>query len=241
VWLDDHRIAGGQGGEQARVGVPGREGRAADHQRRSPADHLEVLLHHQRRVLALRLLPVRLARHEAHFTVRISHRLQPAILGVRPAGLEGHAEALAGGVHHRPGDLEAGLVQPVEDLQAHAGAAVDAQLLPGDHGRRGGSEQRLGVADRVLHAEIDAIGRAITGQPAGDAGLAEVEALGEQRMHRLLADFAGALSVDLRTGLFRIGSPVAARGDRLERAFQRRAVSVEQGMRHFGLRDCCGA
>src|SRR5206468_6514385 len=57
VRLDDHRVAGGQGGEEGRVGVPGREGVAADHQGHAAADDVVRLRHLQRIALAGGLLP----------------------------------------------------------------------------------------------------------------------------------------------------------------------------------------
>jgi hypothetical protein len=61
---------------------------------------------------------------------------------MRAAGLEGHGEGLAGGVHHRLRHQEAVAVQPVQDLEADARAAPRVGLGPG--GARG-----LGAATSV--------------------------------------------------------------------------------------------
>ncbi len=124
VRLDDHRIAGGQGGEQARIGIPGREGAAADDQPHPATDDFIVLLHDQRRVLALRLFPGGLGRHEALFAPGIGDGLKTAILSVRPTRLKGHHPALARSHHDRMRNLEALLVEAIENLQTDPGAPI---------------------------------------------------------------------------------------------------------------------
>ena len=69
-------------------------------------DDREVLVQPQRLALALRLLPARRAAACAHLLPRVGDRLEPAILRVRPAGLERHHEGLPGRVHDRVGDQE---------------------------------------------------------------------------------------------------------------------------------------
>ncbi|MCY1418446.1 hypothetical protein D9M71_340070 [compost metagenome] len=101
--LDQHRVAGGQAGEQARIGVPGREGGAADHQRQAARDDMPALVQHQRVGLALRLGPARRFRHLGHGAPGVGQRFQGAVLGVGAAGLERHHVALPAGVHHRVG------------------------------------------------------------------------------------------------------------------------------------------
>ena len=60
--LDDDGIAGCQIGEQARVAVPGRERAAAEHEAGAARHDRVALVHRERRVLALRLFPVRVGR-----------------------------------------------------------------------------------------------------------------------------------------------------------------------------------
>ena len=83
VRLDDDGVAGRQRGEQAGVGVPGREGAATDDDADATPHNLEVLLHHQRRVFALRFFPDGFGRHEALFAVGVGHCFEAAVLGVR--------------------------------------------------------------------------------------------------------------------------------------------------------------
>ncbi len=89
--LDDHRVAGGEAGEEAGIKVPGREGRAADLDRDAARHDAEALHQADGLALALRLLPPSLARRAAHLGDRIGHRLETAVLRVRAARLEGHA------------------------------------------------------------------------------------------------------------------------------------------------------
>ena len=88
-------------------------------------------------------------RHEALLAPGVGHGLQPAVLRVRRAGLEGHHPALAGGHHHRVRQFEALLVEAVEDFQADAGAAFGAGGLPAGHRLLAGGDQRVDVAHRV--------------------------------------------------------------------------------------------
>ena len=57
--LHDHRVAGREAREHPRVAVPGRERAAADDEPDAARHDAEVLLHADRLVLALRLLPLR--------------------------------------------------------------------------------------------------------------------------------------------------------------------------------------
>jgi len=227
VRLGDHRVAGGQGGEQAGIGVPGRESAAADDDADATADDLEVLLHDQRRILALRLFPGRFAGHELLLAVGVGNGFEAAILGVRGAGLEGHHPALAGGHHDRVGEFEALLVQAAQDFQAEAGAAVGAGGLPANHGLFASGDQGLDVADRVLHVEVDTVGRLLAAHPATLAGLVEDELLAKVGFVGFLAIIRRRFAIDLGTRHFIEGRPVAAGMDGVERAVERGAVLLE--------------
>ena len=131
VGLHHDRIAGGQAREQAGITVPGREGAAANHQSHAAWDDCVALFHLERLILTLGLLPVGALRDAAHLFPGVGHRFQPAVLGVRAAGLERHHEGLARGMHDCVGDLEALLVQPLQDLQRHADPRFRSGLAPG--------------------------------------------------------------------------------------------------------------
>ena len=146
MWLDDHRVAGRQRREPSGVGVPGREGAAADNDADATADDLEVLFQHQRRVLALRLFPGRLVQHEALLAVSVGDGFEAAFLSVRGAGLKGHHPALAGGQHHRVRQFETLPVQAVENFKADPGAAIGAGGLPAGHRFPAGGDQGVDVA-----------------------------------------------------------------------------------------------
>ena len=224
VRLDDHGIARGQRGKQAGVGVPGREGAAADDDADAMADQFEVLLHDERRVLALRLFPGRFAGHEAHFAVSVGNGFEATVLSMRRAGLEGHHPALAGGHHHGVGDLETLFIQTLENFQADAGAAVGTGLLPAEHGLLAGGDQCGVVADGILHIQIDAVGRLFAAHPAALAGLAEFEFLPEMGLEGFLAIVGRGFAVGLRARHLVIGRPVAACPDGVEGAVERGAV-----------------
>ncbi len=232
VRLDDHGVAGGQRGEEAGVGVPGREGAAADDDADAMSDDFEVLLHDQRRVLALRLFPGRFAGHELHFAVGVGDGFEAAVLGVRRAGLEGHHPALAGGHHHRMGEFEALLVEAIENFQADAGTAFGADLLPAGHRGLAGGDQRFMVADRVLHIEVDAVGRLLATGPAAAAGLVQSELLAEMGFESLLAVFRRRFAIGLGARHLVIGGPVTTGVDGIEGAFECGAVFFQQGMGH---------
>ena len=235
VRLDDHGIAGGQRGEDAGVGIPGREGAAADDNADAASDDFKMLLQDQRRVLALRLFPDRFSRDERLFAPGVGNGFEAAILGVRGAGLEGHHPALAGGQHHGVGQFETLLVQAVEDFDADAGTAFSADFLPAIHGLFASGDQRGVVTHRVLHIQFDAVGRFLAAGPAVLAGLAQFELLAEMGFESLLAVFRGGFAVRARARHLVEGCPVAARGDGIQGAVDGGAVFVEHGMGHLFL------
>src|SRR2546426_1527373 len=108
--LDHDGIAGGEAREHAGVAVPGRESIATDDKTYTARHDPIMLLHFQRLVLALRLLPVRFLRHPAHFVVRVGDGLQTAILRMRTGRLKSHHEGLSRRMHYGVGDLEATLI-----------------------------------------------------------------------------------------------------------------------------------
>ena len=115
----------------------------------TPARHDgERLLHPQRRRLP-GLLPARGRGRARHLGPGVGDRLERPVERVRAAGLERHHERLAAGVLHGVGELEDPRVQPVEDLQADAGAPLGAGVAPGPHARRRGGHQRVDVAWRA--------------------------------------------------------------------------------------------
>ena len=130
------------------------------------------------------------------------------------------------------GEFEALLVQAVEDFEADAGAAVGADLLPAGHGGFASCDQGFDVTDRVLHIEVDAVGRLFAAVPAALAGLVKHELLAEMGLESLLAVVGGGFAIDLGAGHFIVGRPVAAGGDGIQGAVQRGAVLVEQRMGH---------
>ena len=159
-------------------------------------------------------------RHEALLAVSVGDGLEAAFLGVRGAGLKGHHPALAGGHHHRVRQFETLPVQAVEDFQADPGAAVGAGGLPAGHRLAAGRDQ------------FDAVGRLLAAMPGSLAGLAQREVLADVGFEGQLAVLGGGFTVGLGAGHFIVGRPVAAGGDRVQRAFERGAVLFEQGMGH---------
>ncbi len=129
--LDDDAIAGGETGEQAGIEVPRREGRAADFDRNSARHDAETLGETDRLALALRLFPARLARDAGHLGDRVGDRFEAPILGVRAAGLKGHAPGLPRRVLHGVGNEEALRVQARQRLDENPGASFDGCAAPG--------------------------------------------------------------------------------------------------------------
>ncbi|MDT4840998.1 hypothetical protein FQZ97_748380 [compost metagenome] len=226
VRLDQHRVAGGQAGEQARVGVPGREGRAGDHQRQAARHDMPALVELQRLALALRLDPARRLRHLGHRPPGVGHGFQAAVLGMRAAGLEGHHESLAGGVHHRVGQGRAQRVETLEDFQANADPRLRTGIAPGRQRLLLAGEQLLGVVLVVADPEVEAIGRTLGAGAADRRRAVQLEMPVEQRLERHLRALHRHFRILLE--LFAVGRPVAALGDGLQRAVERGAVVVEQ-------------
>ena len=129
--LDDHRVAGGEAREHAGIGVPRREGGAADRHGDAARHDAPLLVHTQRlrpRPAAFPSAP--LAGTLVISAIGVGNSLQRAVLRVRPTRLERHHERLAGCVLHGVGDGEALLVEAMNDLEAYAGARLDAGRRP---------------------------------------------------------------------------------------------------------------
>jgi hypothetical protein len=163
--LDHDGVARHQRREQARVGVPGREGVAADDHGDPAPDDVVVLVHDQR-LTAARLLPAHRRRDAQLLGQTGRDGLEGPVLGVRTAGLEGHHERLTAGVHDGGGDLERPCVDPVDDLQRDGGADLGTDRAPGRHRRLGRGQQLLDVDLGVPHAQGRAVGRDLLADPA---------------------------------------------------------------------------
>lgn len=231
--LDQHRVAGRQGGEQARIAVPRREGVAADHQGDAARHGREALAQLQRIALALRLGPRCLLRGADLLGVRIRHRLQAAVLGMRPARLERHHEGLTAGVHHGLGELMGARTDPGQDLQAHRRPRLGAGVPP--DGERGahGRQQDLRIRMRIGDAQLRSVRGDLAARPVVGAGLVELEPLAAQRLERGEPVGSGGLAVRLR--VLGVRGPVRAGADRLQRPVEGRAVLLDQlRCGHFG-------
>ncbi len=228
--LDQDRVAGGEGGEQARVAVPRGEGVAADHQGDAPADRGELLAQLQGVALALGLGPVGPSGGGAGLLrVRVRHGLQAAVLGVRAACLERHHERLAAGVHDGVGELVGAGGDPGEYLQADQGARLGPGVPPGAHPRAHGGEQHVDVRVRVLDAQLRAVRRDLAAGPAVRAGLVQLEAAVQQGLVRGEAGrrVEGAVRpVGLR--VLGVRRPVGAGADGVERLVERGPVLLGQ-------------
>ncbi|MCY1222459.1 hypothetical protein D9M72_345530 [compost metagenome] len=236
VRLDHHRIAGRQAGEQAGIAVPGREGAAADHQAHAARHHAVALFHAQRFVLALRLFPRGLLRNAAQFVPGIGHGFQAAVLRVRAAGLEGHHEGLAGGVHHRVGNLEAAAVQALQDFQRHADPGFRPGLAPGRHAFGHAGKELVEVGLRIGDAQFRAVGRDFLAGLADGARLRQRERAVQAGLKGGLAIGAGRFAVDPGARHFGERAPVAALGNGLGGLFQQRLVAFKKQMGHGLLR-----
>ena len=159
VRLHDDGVAGGEAGEEAGIAVPGREGLAADDERDAAGDNAPVLLDDEGRGLALRLLPDGAGGGARHLGPGGGDGLEPAVLGVRAAGLEGHGEGLAGGVHHRVADLEANGVEPRQGFEEKADAGFGRGGGPLGAGRFGGGDEHVGVRSGIGNPELRPPGR----------------------------------------------------------------------------------
>jgi hypothetical protein len=157
--LDDDAVARRQRREQAGIGVPGREGGAADNEGDAARDDFPALVELDRIALALRLLPAGGLRNAALLRHGVGDSLQGAILRMRAAGLEGHHEGLARGHRDRVGDEEGVPVQPLDDLQQHAGADLGGGILPAIACVDRGLHQRAWLGGRIGDAELRAEGR----------------------------------------------------------------------------------
>ena len=233
--LDDDGVAGREAREDPRVAVPRRKGAAADDETHAARHDAKVLAHPDRLVLALRLLPLRLGRHAAHLVPCVRDCFEPAILRVRAARLERHHERLAGRVHDRAGHHEALLVDAIENLQTDADPRFGSGLAPLRVRLVDGREQGVEIGARVGHAERHAEWRLLGADLARRRRLGQCKRLAEQRVERGLAGLGRAFAVVARARRLGIRRPVATLGDRGERAVERRAVLVEQGMGHTDL------
>ena len=151
---------------------------------------------------------------------------------MRSAGLERHHERLPGRMHDGVGDLEAGLVDAIEDLHADADPGLRTCLAPG---RLGGLDRRHETIDiglRVGDAEAHAERRALASHLSDRCRLRQREALVRESVERGPAGLGRAVAVGLRTRRFRIRRPVLALRDRLDGAIEHGAMAFEERMRH---------
>ncbi|CFO06364.1 Uncharacterised protein [Bordetella pertussis] len=229
--LDDDRVAGGQAGEQARIAVPGGEGRAADHQRDAARHHGEALFHLDGVVLALRLFPERHPGDARHFLPGIGHGLDAAVLRMRAAGLEG----LAGGVLHGVGHLEAAAVQALEDLQRHAHPGARPSPAPLLQGLGRCRDQRFGRDLRIGNTQFEAERRDLA--PHGARGLRQIqrERLAAQRLERGLAVLGGGFAVIARAGRLGERAPIAALRGGFQRFLQHGLVAFKEILGHCAI------
>ncbi len=230
--LDDGGIAGREAGEEAGIEVPGRKGRAADLDSDAARHDAEAFGKAKRLALALRLLPLRLARRAAHLCDRIGDRLEGAVLGVRTARLKGHAPRLAGGVLHRVRHEEALPVQPRQGLEQDPGARLDRSASPARARRHAGGDQPVDRGGRIVHAERLAVGRRLgADQPLAGKKIVERERPADESLEGRIALGPGVLAIDFRRGRFRIGAEIGAGRDRLDRALQQGFVTRKE-LRH---------
>ena len=244
--LDDHRVAGGQRGEEAGVAVPGRERVAADDQRHAAGHDPVVLLHPDRPPLA-GFSQTTEAGTRSCSTSAADDRLDGAVLGVRAAGLERHHERLPAGVHHGVRDLEGALVDRVHDLEAHRRTGERAGVPPGGHRRAGGGQRRVDVQPRVAHPQRRAERRDLVADHGAVARLAGQPAvvLGEVRLEGGLALGRGVVAVDPRRRGLGIAREVRPLGEGPARLLEGLAVGLGQrvhgsgvGGRHRSDRTC---
>src|SRR5262245_15212024 len=163
VWFDHDRVPRHQAREQTRVRVPRGE-RVAAHDKCQPARHdVKGLGHAQRVTLALRLLPVGRAGMPRHLGVGVRNGLERPVLRVWAARLERHDERLAGRLHDCMGELEAALVDPVDDLDANGCPRQRTCVAPFGNARPHRSEKLLHIGDvRIGNAELGTERRLLT-------------------------------------------------------------------------------
>nr|WP_262342538.1 hypothetical protein [Burkholderia pseudomallei] len=232
--LDDDCVAGRQIGEQTGIAVPGRERAAPEHEPR-PARHDRVaLVHRERRVLALRLLPVRFGGNALQFLPCIGDGFERAILRVRAARLERHHERLSRGVHHAVCDLEARAIQPGENFETHASPRGRPGLAPRAFRLRGGGDELVGRRLRVADAERKPVWRTLGADRSARGGLVEFKGLVQLGFECCFAVCIGAFPVHFGARHLGERAPVAARFDRGERVLQRVFMLREQRMGHGG-------
>ena len=241
VRLDDDGVAGDERGEDAGVGVPRRERVAADDERDAARHEAVVLLHPGRRRVALavtaRLLPEHRGGHALLLDEPGRDRLDRAVLRVRPTGLERHDERLARRVHDGVGDLEAALVDPVDDLDAHRGPHLRTGVPPRRHRRASGRETGVDVERRVGDPERRPVGRDLAAHEGAVGRLARQGGIRPAQVRLVSGQPVGGrrLAVDARAGRLGVaGVPGAARQG-LTDLVEDPGVRVEQGV---GGRRC---
>ncbi|MPM02831.1 hypothetical protein SDC9_49086 [bioreactor metagenome] len=226
--LDDHRITGRQTGEKPRIGVPGREGVAADHQRQPGRHQRPVLLQHQRRGLALRLFPTRRGGKAGHLVPGHRHRLETAILRMRAARLKGHGKGLTGGVHRRRADQEADPVQPLQRLDQRPDPRLGAGRRESRRRDLRRRDQRGGIGGGIGDAERRPEGRDLGPDLRGPGMARQHEELVQKRRKARLAIGARGLAIDLAARRLGERRPEATRLERLHGIVQQGAVARKQ-------------
>ena len=93
--FNDDCVARSERSKQAGVGVPGGESTATHHHRHTTPDDFKMLLHCQRRVLALGFFPMGFTRHKTLLAPGMRHSLKTTVLRVRRTRLKRHHPALA--------------------------------------------------------------------------------------------------------------------------------------------------
>ncbi len=228
VRLHNYGVTGCQRGKQTGVTVPGREGGATNHQTNATGHDFELFLHLDGIVLALGLDPVNQTGDTGHFLPGVGHGFQRTLLGVRATGLEGHHEALTRGVLHSVSDLEAALIQAMQDFQANTHPGLRASIAPAVQRQLRLSQQLVHRHFGVANAQIKTKRRLLVADFTLCAFQRQGKGFATVGFKSSLTILSRGFTVGARAGIFRISAPEVALQNTAQSLIQRCLMRLEK-------------
>ncbi|MND98668.1 hypothetical protein D3C80_910290 [compost metagenome] len=229
VRFQNDRIAGRQTGEQGRIGVPGREAGAADHQS-DPAWDQNIGLVQTDGLAGEVAFVAGVAGHVAHGLGGIGQGLDTPVQGVGAGAAEGLGIALTRDVHDGLRHFEVHVIETGRHLGAQGQTQFGIGGAPVGPSDLGGGDQGLGITARIGDPQrLAGEGRDLGADMVDDAGQVQIKGVVQLGLERGLAGDGLVRPVDLGRGRILERRPGGAGGHGLDRGVDQGGMAFDQG------------